>query len=68
MFLKMDYNYFFAFKMKNKSETKVIYEVFISKILSERIEFSAQNHSNTFIFIKILKFINIMFNFLFSKN
>ena len=56
--------------MKNKSEIKVIYEVFISKILSERIEFRAQNHSNTFIFIKILNFINIMlmFNFLFSKN
>ena len=46
---------FFVFKMKNKSETKVIYEVFISKNLSEGIEFRAHNNTNTFIFIKSIE-------------
>ena len=41
--------------MKNKSETKVIYEIFIPKNLSEGIEFRTQNHSNTFIFIKSIE-------------
>ncbi len=46
---------FFPLTIKNKSETKVIYEVFIHKNLKQGIEFRAQNHSNTFIFIKSIE-------------
>ena len=43
---------YFPLTYINKSETKVIYEVFIPKNLIDGIEFRAKNNSNTFIFIK----------------
>ena len=49
---------YFPLTYINKSETKVIYEVFIPKNLSDGIEFRTQNYSNTFIFIKSIEVYN----------